>query len=86
MMQAAPDGATYVAGPHWRGARLPYAGGTLAMTVALPDPGHEADALAALMGGALTAEGRAAALSSRMPRWTFRTPTGAQAAADATSG
>ncbi|WP_164832874.1 serpin family protein, partial [Shigella sp. SHS-4] len=30
MMRAAPDGARYVAGPHWRGARLLYAGSTLA--------------------------------------------------------
>ena len=45
------------AGPHWRGARLPYAGGTLAMTVALPDEGHEPEALAALLGGGLTADG-----------------------------
>jgi serpin B len=75
MMQAAPDGATYVSGPHWRGARLLYAGSTLAMTLALPDPGHEADAVAALMGGALTAEGQPRVQIS-MPRWTFRTPTG----------
>jgi serpin B len=75
MMQAAPDGATYVSGPHWRGARLLYAGSTLAMTLALPDPGHEADAVAALMGGALTTEGQPRVQIS-MPRWTFRTPTG----------
>ena len=49
MMRAAPDGARYVAGPHWRGARLLYAGSTLAMTVGLPDQGHEADTVAALM-------------------------------------
>jgi serpin B len=75
MMRAAPDGARYLTGPHWRGARLLYAGSTLAMTVALPDHGHEADAVSALMGGALAAEGRPG-LQISMPRWTFRTPTG----------
>jgi serpin B len=67
--------ASYLAGPHWRGARLPYGGGTLAMTVALPDPDHEADTLAALMGdGALTGNGQPG-LDLQMPRWKFRTPT-----------
>ena len=75
MMRAAPDGARYLTGPHWRGARLLYAGSTLAMTVALPDEGREADAVSALMGGALTAEGQPGVEVS-MPRWTFRTPTG----------
>ena len=45
------------------------------MTVALPDRGHEADALAGLLDGALTAGGQPGAELS-MPRWTFRTPTG----------
>ena len=75
MMRATPDGASYVTGPHWRGARMLYAGSALAMTVVLPDEGHEADAVAALMGGALTAEGRPG-VQVAMPRWTFRTPTG----------
>lgn len=74
MMQATPDGATYLTGAHWRGARLPYAGGTLAMTVALPERGHEPDALGGLMGGALTADGQPGVALS-MPRWTFRTPS-----------
>jgi serpin B len=75
MMRATPNGARYVSGPHWRGARLLYAGSTLAMTVALPDHGHEPDAVKALLGGALTAEGQPGVEVS-LPRWTFRTPTG----------
>ncbi len=75
MMQATPDGASYLSGPHWRGARLPYAGGTLAMTVALPDEGRETEALAALLAGALTDAGQSGLVLS-MPRWRFRTPTG----------
>ena len=75
MMHAAPDGARYLSGPHWRGARLLYAGSTLAMTVALPDEGHEADAVAAVIAGALTDEGQPG-LELSMPRWTFRAPTG----------
>jgi len=74
MMDAGESVLTYLAGPHWRGTRLPYAGGGLAMTVALPDQGHEADALAELMSGGLTGRGSADVALS-MPRWTFRTPT-----------
>ncbi len=74
-MRATTHDAVYLAGPHWRAARLPYAGRTLAMTVALPDPGHEADTVAALLSGGLTAAGQPGVELS-MPRWTFRTPTG----------
>jgi serpin B len=74
MMEADESLLTYLAGPHWRGSRLPYAGGGLAMTVALPDEGHEADVLAELMAGGLTGRGSANVTLS-MPRWTFRTPT-----------
>jgi serine protease inhibitor len=75
MMHQMAATASYLAGPHWRGARLPYAGGTSAMTLALPDPGHEADTLAALMeDGALTGDGQPG-LDLQMPRWTFRSPT-----------
>ena len=72
MMRATPEGASYLTGDHWRGARLPYAGNALAMTVALPDPGHEADAVADLMAGGLTAEAHTG-VDLAMPRWTFRT-------------
>ena len=75
MMHGSPEGATYLAGPHLRAVRLAYAGGTLAMTVALPDPGHEHDALAALTGGLLAAAGEPG-VDLSMPRWTFRTPSG----------
>ena len=74
MMRGAPAGAVFVSGAHHVGARLPYAGGTLAMTVALPDPGHEADALTALLRTGLTAKG-SPGVNLTMPRWTFRTPT-----------
>jgi serpin B len=75
MMRETLDDATYLAGPHWRGARLPYAGTTLAMTVALPDPGHESDTLAALMGGGALSEHGPQGVEVSMPRWSFRTPT-----------
>jgi serpin B len=74
MMRAAPEGAVYVTGARHEGARLPYAGGSLAMTVALPDPGHEGEALAELLGSGLTEKG-APGVNLSMPRWTFRTPT-----------
>ena len=74
MMETTESRLTYLAGAHWRGTRLPYAGGGLAMTVALPDQGHEADALAELMSGGLTGPG-SSRVELSMPRWTFRTPT-----------
>lgn len=74
MMHGSPQGATYLAGPRLRAARLPYAGDTLAMTVALPDPGHEHEALDALMGGLLTSPGEPGVALS-MPRWSYRTPS-----------
>jgi serpin B len=74
-MQADPVGAAYLVGTHYRAARLPYAGGGLAMTVALPDGGHEAEVLAALLGGGLTAAGDGG-VRVALPRFTFRTPSG----------
>jgi serpin B len=73
-MQADPQGAAYLAGAHYRAARLPYAGGGLAMTLALPDSGHEADALAGLLDGGLTAPGDGG-VHVALPRFTFRTPS-----------
>jgi serpin B len=67
------EGPTYVAGVHFRGARLPYAGGRLAMTVALPT-GAEAPALADLLGKGLSAPGETG-LRLTMPRWTYRVET-----------
>ena len=74
MMHATPASASYLAGAHWRGVRLPYAGGDLAMTVALQDPGRERETLASLLGS-LTHPGMSG-VDLWMPRWTFRTPTG----------
>jgi serpin B len=70
---SADDGSAYVEGRHFRGARLPYAGGSLAMTVALPN-GSEAAALRELLGAGLTGEGEPG-LRLRMPRWTYRIAT-----------
>jgi serpin B len=75
MMQGDPEGAAYLTGAHYRAARLPYAGAGLAMTVALPDSGHEPDALEALLGGGLSAPGEAG-VHIALPRFTFRTPSG----------
>jgi serpin B len=66
-------GATYVTGRHFRGARLPYAGGALAMTVALPT-GPGAAALRELLGAGLVGDGEPG-LRLRMPRWTYRIAT-----------
>ena len=43
--------ASYGEGDGWRAAHLSYAGGTLAMTVVLPDEGREADLDAQVAGG-----------------------------------
>lgn len=67
-------GALYLRGDHYEGARLPYAGGTLALTVALPDSGREVDTLVGLIGGGLRAPG-SDGLSLAMPRWSFRAAT-----------
>jgi serpin B len=66
-----------VAGRGWRGVRLAYAGGRLAMTVVLPDAeGPEAiDAVVAGGIEALTSAGLGEAVELTMPRWTFRTPS-----------
>ena len=75
MMHADAEGPQrYLAGRHFEGARLPYAGGAVAMTVALPHPGHELEALSELLAGGVRAEGETR-LTLTMPRWTFRTAT-----------
>lgn len=75
MMSSGSDGsAVWVPGDHFDGARLPYAGGTLAMTVALPEPGHESAALSELLTR-LTHRGDPGGVELSMPRWTFRTPS-----------
>ncbi len=73
-LMATDDGTTYVSGLHFRGARLPYAGGKLAMTVALPT-GSEAVALRELVHSGLTAKA-GPGLHLVMPRWTYRIQTG----------
>jgi serpin B len=67
-------GPTYLAGEHFRGARLSYAGDRLAMTVALPGPGSEADALRELLGSGLDGAG-APGLHLVVPGWTYRVAT-----------
>lgn len=75
MMQ--PMLATRVtAGEGWHAARLPYAGGRLAMTVVLPEVGRMSEVEQALASGGWAdalAEGRHAMLDLRLPKWTFRT-------------
>lgn len=69
---------TVTEGDGWRAARLPYAGGTLAMTLVLPDPGRMGEATELLAAGALrdmVSVGRPATLDLWLPKWTFRTPT-----------
>ena len=65
--------AGYGEGDGWRAAHLRYAGGTLAMTVVLPDEGREADLDTLLASGGLASllvvEGQEVDLS--LPRWTF---------------
>lgn len=67
-------GPTYVSGGHFAGARLPYAGTSLAMTVALPELGQEAAALRELLAQGLTGPGEPQ-LRLVMPRWTYRVAT-----------
>ena len=69
-MMTSADNASYVAGAHYRGARLDYAGRRLAMTVALAQ-GDERLALRELLDDLGTQpDGTPVHLS--MPRWTFR--------------
>lgn len=73
MHSDADGGAEWLAGRHFEAARLRYAGGSLAMTVALPGSGQESAALTELLGR-LTDRGEDG-LALSVPRWTFRTPT-----------
>ena len=64
-------------GDGWRAAHLPYAGGTLAMTVVLPDDGREAELDERVADGGLArllaVEPGEVELS--LPRWTFLAQT-----------
>ncbi len=73
-LMSTDEGPAYVVGRHFRGARLPYAGSTLAMTVALPEPGQESAALRELVGTGLAGGGEPG-LRLVMPRWTYRVAT-----------
>jgi serpin B len=73
-LMATDEGPTYVSGTHFGGARLPYAGGGLSMTVALPT-GPEAAALRELLGSGLSGPGESG-LRLVLPRWTYRVETG----------
>jgi serpin B len=72
-MMSTSEGPGYVEGLHYRGARLAYAGDTLAMTVALPS-GSEPAALRELLTTGLRGRGQEG-LQLSMPRWTYRIPT-----------
>ena len=75
MMKSLAEGSTaYLAGRHFTGARLPYGGGRLAMTVALPGADEPAALAELLSPGGLSAPGRGA-VALTMPRWSFRVPT-----------
>jgi serine protease inhibitor len=68
-------GALVGAGEGWRSARLPYVGGTLAMTVVLPDPGRLADveALVAESDWSVVLDAPShERLELRLPRFTVR--------------
>lgn len=71
-MMTGHGGGAYLEGDHFTGARLPYVGGKLAMTVALPDEGHDTEVLAALLApGGLNGAG-VPLLSIGLPKWKFR--------------
>jgi serpin B len=66
-------GAGHAEGDGWRAAHLGYAGGTLAMTVVLPDVGREADLDALVTGGGLAdlLEWQSGEVDLSLPRWRF---------------
>lgn len=75
MMHSLAEGPNvYVEGAHFTGARLPYGGGGLAMTVALPRADERAALQDLLAPGGLTTQGEPA-VAITMPRWSFRVPT-----------
>jgi serpin B len=67
--------ATYREGDGWKAATLAYAGGSVAMTIVLPEEGRLGDVEASLTGDgvqAYLAGGTATALQVTMPKWTTR--------------
>lgn len=65
--------ASYAEGDGWRAAQLPYSGGTLAMTVVLPDEGREGDVDSVVAGGGLPdlLTGGPAEVVLTLPKWEF---------------
>jgi serpin B len=79
MMTGSEVPATYREGGGWQAATLAYAGGSVAMTIVLPDEGRLADVEASLRSpgvGAFVTGGRTTSLSVTMPRWTARSNLG----------
>jgi serpin B len=71
-------GVSSAQGDGWQAVRLPYYGGTLAMTVVLPDDGRLADVETLVARGDLgdlLAAPAPAEIRLRLPRWTFRSDT-----------
>ncbi len=66
-------GASYSEGDGWRAAHLPYAGGTLTMTVALPDQGSESVVDTLIAGGDLAEllGPGSARVALTLPKWQF---------------
>jgi serpin B len=62
------------AGDGWRAARILYAGGTLAMTVLLPDGDLEGLVAGGALPGIIGAD-PSISVALTMPRWTFRAPS-----------
>ncbi|GAA5154110.1 serpin family protein [Nocardioides marinquilinus] len=79
MRSAEPVDVAWSRGEGWQAVRLPYAGGTTAMTVVLPDAGRLADVQADVAAGGLTRyleAGTTEPVDVRMPSFTFRTGAG----------
>ncbi len=70
--------AVHGEGDGWRAAHIAYAGGTLAMTVVLPDEGREADLDAQVAGGGLAdlLGSRSGEVELSLPRWKFLVAAG----------
>lgn len=75
MMKNLAEGSiVHLPGRSFAGARLPYGGARLAMTVALPVADEEAAVRELLSPGGLSVEGDGP-VALTMPRWSFRVPT-----------
>ena len=79
MMTGSEVPATHREGDGWQAATLAYAGGSVAMTIVLPDEGRLGDVEASLRGDGLQAHlagGKTTALQVTMPKWTTRSDLG----------